>query len=261
MYVLYLDESGNPDDANDEHFVLAGAAVYERNTYFLSQAFDEVQTKHFPGVQPIAFHATELRAGKDFWRKVDASKRRVVMDDLCMAIANQGGLALFAAVISKTDKVHGEIAVKAATEEVCVAFDRFLVRKHKNGDSQRGLIVFAEGQYHKRHRVWVRDFREMGTRVGALNNLSDIPYFATPRETRLLQVADVVSHAVFRLYERKDPSMIRAFIHKFDIANGIRYGITHSTDTRDSCECPRCFSQREPGNSGPWLTVAPSTGP
>jgi hypothetical protein len=253
MYLLYLDESGNQDDPSDRHFVLAGAAVYERNTYFLSQALDEVQTKHFPGVQPIAFHATELRAGKDFWRKVDPDKRRAVMADLCLAVANQGGLCLFASVIEKTDQLHGEAAVKAATEEICVAFDRFLVRKHKSGDSQRGLIVFAEGQYHKRNRVWVKDFREMGTRVGALNNLSDIPYFATPKETRLLQVADLVAHGVFRMYERNDPSMVRAFSHKFDVSAGIKYGIVHVTDNRPTCECPRCFSQRAPHSFGPWL--------
>jgi hypothetical protein len=255
MYVLYLDESGNPDDPSDTHFILAGAAVYEKSTYYLSQAIDAVQTKHFPGVQPIAFHATEIRAGKDFWRKVDHGKRLAVLDDLCLATANQGGVTLFASVIEKTSTLHGENAVKAATEEVCIAFDRFLVRKHKAGDSQRGLLVFAEGQYHKRGRVWVKDFRELGTRVGALNNLSDIPYFATPKESRLLQVADVVSHSVFRLYERKDPSMISHFIHKFDLASGIKYGMVHVTDKRDTCECPRCFSQRTPHNFGPWLTV------
>lgn len=253
MYLLYLDESGNPDDASDRHFVLAGAAVFERSTYFLSQAFDQVQTKHFPGVQPIAFHTTEIRTGKDFWRKVQDDTRQAVLDDLCLAIANQVGLCLFASVIEKTDRLHGEDAVKAATEEICVAFDRFLVRKHRSGDTQRGLIVFAEGQYHKRNRVWVRDFREMGTRVGALNNLSDIPYFATPKETRLLQVADLVSHSVFRLYERRDPSLVRPFVHKFDVSAGIKYGIVHVTDARPVCECPRCFSQRTPNSFGPWI--------
>jgi hypothetical protein len=30
VHLLYLDESGNPDDAADGHFVLAGVSVFER---------------------------------------------------------------------------------------------------------------------------------------------------------------------------------------------------------------------------------------
>jgi hypothetical protein len=53
MYLLYLDESGNPDDSSDTHFVVAGVAVFERVTFFLSQAVDLVQEKHFPAKQGL----------------------------------------------------------------------------------------------------------------------------------------------------------------------------------------------------------------
>lgn len=257
MYVLYIDESGNPDDPQDRNFVLAGAAVFERVGYFLSQAFDAVQTAHFPGLQPIPFHTTEIRSGAGFWRGVERPKREAILNDLCAAVAcaQHPGVFLFASVVEKTASLYGEDAVKRATEEICVSFDRFLVRQYRQfGDAQRGLIVFSEGQYHKRSRVWVQGFRELGTRVGAINNLADIPYFATPKETRLLQVADLVSHAAFRLYERRDPTLIKPFLHRFDISSGIRYGISHITQARDTCDCPRCFSQRTPHNLGPWLT-------
>jgi Protein of unknown function (DUF3800) len=257
LYVLYLDESGNPDDVQDRHFVLAGAAIFERVGYFLSQAIDAVQTSHFPGVQPIPFHAAEIRNGSGgFWRAVLQDKRTAVLNDLAGAIANaqHPGMFLFACVVEKSSTLYGEAAVKRATEEICVAFDRFLVRQYKQfNDAQRGLLVFSEGQYHKRNRVWVKDFRELGTRVGALNNLADIPYFATPKETRLLQVADLVSHAVFRLYERSDGSLIAPFANRFDTNGGIRYGLVHVTDSRETCECPRCFSQKVPYSFGPWI--------
>ena len=255
MYVLYIDESGNPDNPEDRNFVLAGAAVFERVAYFLSQAFDSVQTAHFPGLPPIPFHATEIRSGGGFWRSVPQEKRTAILGDLCAAVANaqHPGMFLFASVIHKTSALYGEAAVKRATEEICVSFDRFLVRQFKQfGDAQRGLIVFSEGQYHKRGRVWVQGFRELGTRVGALNNLADSPYFAAAKETRLLQVADLVSHAVFRLYERQDPTLISPFLHRFDATGGIKYGITHITAQQAECVCPRCFSQRTPHDFGPW---------
>jgi Protein of unknown function (DUF3800) len=60
MYILYLDESGNENDPNDRFFVLGGIALFERQTYFLSQSVDVVQTSHFQGMQPIPFHASEI---------------------------------------------------------------------------------------------------------------------------------------------------------------------------------------------------------
>ncbi len=41
MYILYLDESGT--HAKSKHFVLAGLAVFERETYFLAKALDDLE--------------------------------------------------------------------------------------------------------------------------------------------------------------------------------------------------------------------------
>ena len=35
MYLLYLDESGNESDPNDQYFVLAGIALFERKSAIL----------------------------------------------------------------------------------------------------------------------------------------------------------------------------------------------------------------------------------
>jgi len=56
MYLLYVDESGNENDPNDRYFVLGGLAVFERSTFFLTKAIEEVQDRHFPNHQPIPFH-------------------------------------------------------------------------------------------------------------------------------------------------------------------------------------------------------------
>jgi hypothetical protein len=144
LYLLYLDESGNPDDAQDKHFVLAGAAVFERVAFFLSRSIDAVQTTHFPGVQPIAFHATDIRSGNGFWRNIPKDKRAAVLADLAKALAetNHPGMFLFAAVVEKTAALYGENAVKAATEEICRRFDIFLMRQfHQFNDPQRGIAT------------------------------------------------------------------------------------------------------------------------
>lgn len=66
MYLLYLDESGNPDDAAEKHFVIGGVAVYERQTFFLSQALDALQQKHFPSAPPWSFMRLRFAQAKAF---------------------------------------------------------------------------------------------------------------------------------------------------------------------------------------------------
>lgn len=82
---------------------------------------------------PIAFHASEIRSGRNFWRKVPDEKRREVLDDLTVAIMNSPdqGRFLYAAAIEKTNALYGEAAVERATQEICNRFDIFLKRQHQ----------------------------------------------------------------------------------------------------------------------------------
>ncbi len=124
----------------------------------------------------------------------------------------------------------------------------------EEGDPQRGLIIFSEGRFHSRARLWVQGFRERGTRWGALNNLSDIPYFANPRESRLLQVADAIAHAVYLLYEKHDATLIRSLIPRFQQGSGVLHGLVHHrADTAKPCGCPACVSRATPYKVGDWL--------
>jgi len=258
MYLLYLDESGNENDAKDRHFILAGAAVSETKPYFVARDIEAVQTKHFPGLPPVVFHATDIRSGTGFWRKVEKEKREAVLRDITHAIAAQAapGMVLFGAVIEKSDRLWGEKAVEYATEQICKRFDIFLMRKfQEENDPQRGLLIFSEGRFHTRARVWVQGFRALGTQWGGLNNFADIPYFASMRETRLLQVADFVAHALFLLYERRDPTLIRSFLRRFQQKDGILHGLVHYHERRAAaCDCPACASRVTAGSIGSWIS-------
>lgn len=260
MYLLYLDESGNESDPNDQYFVLAGIALFERQTYFLSEAVEAIQNKHFPNHQPIQFHTTDIRAGNKFWRKVSKETRQAVIKDLVDAIANSPdpGRLLYAAAVEKDATLWKEQAVEAATEQICKRFDRFLQLKYQEKrDPQRGLLVFAEGRFDKRAKVWVQNFRQRGTAWGAITNLADIPYFASMAESRLLQLADLVAHAVWLLYEKRNPDLIRPLLQYFDSSDGILHGLVHVGASHGStCDCPACVSRHKPGSVGNWAENA-----
>jgi hypothetical protein len=257
VYLLYLDESGNENDPADMHFVLAGAAIFERQAYWLSRTIDDMQERHFPGKPPITFHAASIRAGKGFWRRIKPTVREAVLKDISQAIANAPplDLALFGAAIQKTDRLYGEEAVKRAAQQVCQRFDLLLARHyHEFNNPQRGLLIFSEGNYDKRVKVWVKEFRELGTEFGSIRNFADVPFFASMPDTRLLQIADYIAHALFLLYERKCPDYIREIIGRFDQKDGILHGLVHYTPrgTKD-CDCPACASRRTPSDFGSWL--------
>lgn len=206
VHLLYLDESGNPGGADDKHFVLAGISAFEQNTYFLARDVDSIKQRYFPTVPPLDFHASRIRAGLGFWRHVDKPTRDAVLTDLGNVIGRSAGaVRLFGSVVEKSAILHGDGAVKIAMEQVCKRFDIMLKRQFsEHGEAQRGLLVFAESSYQTRAKVWVQGFRELGTQWGVLHNLSDIPYFVPAKESRLIQLADYVAHALYLLYEKRD---------------------------------------------------------
>ena len=149
------------------------------------------------------------------------------------ATDDHGGLRLYAAAIEKDSELYGEHAVEAATEQVCQRFDTFLTRRYRErSDPQRGLLIFSEGRFDARAKLWVREFRRRGTQWGSINNLADIPYFAPMKESRLLQAADFIAH-----------------VHE-----GVIHGLVHVGPSRGRyCDCPPCATRRIPGYVGAWI--------
>lgn len=229
MYVLYLDESGDENNAANRHFVLAGVAAFERQIHFLSEAADAIQNRHLPGLEPVPFHASPMRKGKDFWRKVPEEKRLQMVTEVGKVLADSDhrGVVLFGVAVEKSARCYGEAAVQLAVEEVCGRFNLFLARRHKyDSDTQRGLIVFAEGRFDKRAKTWVRTFRRSGTRIGSIRNFAeDLPYSASANDSRMLQLADYVAHAIFLKYEQGDDSLLRPIRNKFDHDDGRNHGL------------------------------------
>ncbi len=229
MYVLYLDESGNEGNPADRHFVLAGVAAFERQIHFLSEGLDAVQKHHLPGLEPIPFHASPMRKGKDFWRKVPEDKRREMLADTggVLASSDPRGVVLFGVAVEKSATCHGEAAVQLAVEEICGRFNLFLHRLHRDdANTQRGLLVFAEGRFDQRAKIWVRTFRRSGTRIGPIRNFAeDLPYSASANDSRMLQLADYVAHAIFMKYEQGDDSLLIPIQHKFDSFEGRNHGL------------------------------------
>lgn len=210
MHLLYLDDAGAVKNATEQRFVLAGVSLFERQTFFLERTLDALaETLGHPEPKKLEFHGSEILAGRGFWRRFERSRRRaIIRHALACARDLQGPWRLFGAVIDKAS-ISPDDPTERAFEEVSARFDRFLQRRHLDGDPQRGLIVLDKSTMETRLQTLATEFRFVGHRWGRLNNLADVPFFVDSRASRLVQYADLVAYALWRNYEKTTRSSSR----------------------------------------------------
>jgi hypothetical protein len=245
VYLLYLDESGAPENPEDQYFVMGGIAVFERQTHWLSEAVEQVQANHLPNVGPVEFHAQAIGAHKVApWNAMSSAARYKLLDDLYDVIANtHKSAALFAVALHKAS-FPGDDPVAKCFEDLCSRFDLLLKRLHAQGDTQRGLMILDESKYESRLQTLLGEYRKGGTRYRPVVNFADIPLFADSKATRLLQIADFVAHAVYRRYERGDTKYFDRIVNRFDAEGGRMHGLVHLGRDLRSCMCPACLTRR-----------------
>ena len=206
MYLLYIDESGG---AEHENFVLAGLAAFEGELRKHAEFVDGLMEKYFPGSGLAEkLRTTSLRSIA--WKEQDPNFGKPELYALCRevsehlySVGNEYRLILFGNVIHIPSISPRDDPYILAFEGIVKRVDTYRVKRHKAGDTHKGLIIVESSSERRSNqmREVVTEFRTEGTKWGKLHNLPEIPLFARKRDSRLLQLADFVSHATFRRYE------------------------------------------------------------
>lgn len=245
VYVLYLDDSGSPTNANEEHFVLGGVCVFERQIHWIGKAVEEL-VESLPVGDPaeIELHASPLRAGRNRWRSLDRQDRQEIFRKVCHIVAKaHESTRLFAVAVHKPSCTP-ENPVELAFEHICMRFDKYLGRLYRrNSDPHRGIIILDKSTYETPLQRLTREFRSFGHRWGVLRNITEVPLFVDSRSTRLIQLADIVAHVVWRRYEKHDPldlELMRILLPRFDRDGGAIHGLAHLHNHKLDCHCPAC---------------------
>ncbi len=253
MYVLYLDESGT-SGGEASYFGLAGLAAFEREIHWFSQDLDQVQAKYLPGEKtPTHFHATKLHVPDSTQlepplNQLTLEQRREIKTKFGDIVSNRRGILFGCAIERKLAEARHQDPYEIAFEDVVSRFDMFLSRYNRiaqsgGADEQRGLVVLAESGYQKTLALLARRIRESGTRWGQLHNVTDVPYFAPAQDTRMLQLADFISNAVYGRYHAGITKDFDRIANKFDTENNVVHGLAHLT-LNASCPCIACFSRK-----------------
>lgn len=230
MHLLYLDESGSVADPSQRCFVLAGVAVFERLTHWVEQDLNTIAARFAPD-EPHSreLHGSPMRSGREGWKVHPLPERlRAIQDALGVVKARhaKGGVTLFGVVVRKAALSGQADPVEYAFEQLSKRFDLFLQRLHqKHADTQRGLMLFDKSSTELRIQTLAREFKYLGHTWGRTRNYAEVPVFLDSKASRLIQLADLVAFALFRLHEHQDSSFYDVIKDCFDAEGGVEHGL------------------------------------
>ncbi len=246
MHLLYVDMSGNVGQPAERHFIMAGVAVFETGIHHVIRELDGIIADHFPrrDIGEVELHGSPMWGGRGFWRQVP-DRRRLIADALeVFRGPSRSNLRAFGMVVEKA-AVSPDDPVEHAYEQICTRFDKFLMRRYnRRNEKQRGLIVVDKSRYEDTLQGLAHAFRNDATRWGSLRNLSEVPLFVDSRMSRLVQLADLVSFALWRRYERGNMDLLLKIVESFDREGRVYHGLYHKTRPGAACDCAACASRR-----------------
>lgn len=226
MHLLYVDESGSTSDPSQPYFVLSGISVFERKTHWIEKEMNEI-AKQFSPDSPYDYelHGSPMRTGKSEWKHFSPEERMQALEGCLKLVAdNRNEIFIFAAVIEQGYS-SGKDTVTECFEQIASRFDMYLSRLHNQGNTQRGVAIFDKSSTEKSIQSLARTFKNDGHSYGKLRNFSEVPLFLDSKSSRLIQLADIVSYAIFRKFSRNDDRLYRLIEHRFDKNNGKTHGL------------------------------------
>ena len=227
MYLLYVDESGSTNDPNQDFFILSGIVVSERRTHWIEQSMNKIAQRFSPDT-PYDFelHGSPMRSGRNEWKGLPLEQRMQAIED-CLNLIKEQKITIFSAVMQRGYS-SGKDIITECFEQIASRFDMFLSRlnsRNIKGEKQRGIAIFDKSSTEKSIQALARQFRNDGHSYGKLRNFSEVPLFLDSKASRLIQLADLVSFAIYRYYAHQDNQFYRIIENNFDINNGHKHGL------------------------------------
>lgn len=249
MYLLYADESGDLANPDTSVFVVGAIAVHEDAVRPLAGEINETM-RRFLGArraQELELHGSPMRVGGKDWRPVSANKRYSLYEDLMRKLSiwthesSDSRIECFAVAM---DRDHSQSPTETTYGELLYKFDELLRQGRRGGDPHNGVLIADESRYEKTLQAWVELARARRSRPAQdprrLYAIAETPFFVDSRLTRLMQYADLLTHAVYRGYSANDWNLAALALPAL---TGSR--LLHFTSDA-ACSCPACAVSSRP---------------
>lgn len=238
MYLLYTDESGSIDDPNGQFFVLAGCALFERQTHWVDSKLESIaerfNRKFVTG--KCELHGSPMFGGSDGWKQVATVPERVqaVCDALNLLDHEHGRIFVFVSVIEKALFQKKSDIIPTAFKDVAFAFDTYLknIYYKNHSQNQRGIVIFDNSTSEKMIQDLSYTYKHIGKDNEKLRNFAEVPMFIDSKASRIIQLADLVAYWIYRYYQHNDNrgfELIKPYIYKYD---GLIEHISENTKSR-----------------------------
>jgi hypothetical protein len=248
VYLLYADESGDLTDPDTKVFVVAAVAIHEDAVRPLAAEINGTMNK-FLGkkvAEGLELHGSPMRSGAGEWRGIPRKKAHGLYHDILEKLdtwehkqAKTGiktGIECFAVAM---DRDHSQSPTETTYGELLYAFDQVLRSKRKEGFPNNGVLIADESKYERTLQAWVELARAVESRPKQdprrLYALAETPFFVNSKLTRLIQLADLLGHALYRGYNANDWPWAHSALPAVSRPDRLR----HFTDDKD-CTCPAC---------------------
>lgn len=227
MYLLYVDESGDPGPNGSRFLILGAVALFEGKWLHIERDLRLLIDRYFPtSPKPTEIHLAELRKGKGIFRRLSPSDRSRLIADFCTIATGllATEMTMFAIIADKPwwfannpgktgDDLYAELF-----EDLSSRFDLYLRRRYAEGAPSKGIIIADEHKQSlsqslkKNHQV----FQRQGHRWNVLYNLIETVFFLNSHDSPGLQSADLAAYAAWRLVNANDPPIATAVAQLFD---------------------------------------------
>jgi hypothetical protein len=104
MYLLYVDESGDPGLTGSQFLILGAAAIFEGKWLPLERDLHNLIDHYFPAPpKPSEIHLADLRKGRNEFRALTPIQRRNLLNEFCDLALNllPTEFVLFAVIADK----------------------------------------------------------------------------------------------------------------------------------------------------------------
>jgi hypothetical protein len=252
MYLLYLDDAGSPGNRTEDYFVLGGVAVPEKSARWLSYEIEKLAQSTFAGSstdpRTVEFHASEIFSGRTPpWDTISSrsARKEIILSVLNVLGSAYTSMVTFACAVHKNSFPNQDPVLKAF-EDLSSRFDFFLQRISPGNSGEKGLIILDKSSYETGLQNLVSNFRMSGNKWGnQLRRIVEVPLFIDSQSSRIVQLADHVSYAVFRRYNADDLTYFNPIENRFDKSDNIMHGLVHLQLSKRDCTCPACITRRE----------------
>jgi hypothetical protein len=260
LHLLYLDDSGDDgrSPASSSHFVLGGLSIRDDEWRPLAKQVDALVEKHLgKEAARTELHGSDMLSGRGFYRGVPAATREALFTEVLTEIGRIASrLTLFFVVIHKQSLPVTRGVRVVATLQLCQRFNSHLTRS--GGHAGRGILICDEHASKGQIKSLVAVIHSAGMPKQLRDNLVETAFFVESHESRVLQVADLLCHSVFRFVALADDRFFHLFERKINRGKKpgtekvIHYGFRYVATTPEAG-----LGRKLPFKH---LTVAPKTG-